>query len=111
MIDPKEHRARAAYHAYGAVTSWRNFRGEPMPPWQALPDSIKGAWEAATEATRQRSFLERDRASRIELHGVQAFELLCTRCHLGFHDDEAAQYDDGMRCPFCGGAAELPGRA
>lgn len=42
--------AQKAYHAYGSVTDFKNFRGDPMPEWNALPEKIKEAWVAATEA-------------------------------------------------------------
>lgn len=43
-------RARIAYHAYGQTTDFKNFRGEPMPAFDDLPDPIKRAWVAAAEA-------------------------------------------------------------
>ncbi len=39
--------AASAYRAYAASTGNRNFRGEPMPAFDALPQPIKTAWEAA----------------------------------------------------------------
>jgi len=39
-----------AYHAYGEVTSFKNYRGESMPPWDELPEKIKHAWKAAALA-------------------------------------------------------------
>jgi hypothetical protein len=47
--DPDE-LARKAYAAYGESTGNKNFRGEPMPTFDALPDAIKTAWRAACEA-------------------------------------------------------------
>lgn len=43
-------RARLAYHAYGDSTGWKNFRGDPMPGWQDLPEATRQAWEAAAQA-------------------------------------------------------------
>jgi hypothetical protein len=43
--------ARAAYLRYGAVTEFKNFRGDPMPAFDELPDKIKAAWVAATDPT------------------------------------------------------------
>jgi hypothetical protein len=40
--------AKSAYKAYSASTGNKNFRGEPMPEWEKLPQPIKTAWEAAT---------------------------------------------------------------
>lgn len=39
-----------AYEAYGRVTEHKNFRGEPMPEFEDLPERIQQAWEAAAEA-------------------------------------------------------------
>lgn len=39
--------AKAAYHRYGSVTDFKNFRGEPMPKWEELPEKIQQAWIAA----------------------------------------------------------------
>jgi hypothetical protein len=46
--------ARAAYAAYGEATGGLNFRGEPMPGWEGLGDTIQGAWIAAAAAVRHR---------------------------------------------------------
>lgn len=42
-----ESRARIAYTAYGRVTEFKNFRGDPMPVFDELPEQIKQAWIAA----------------------------------------------------------------
>jgi len=39
--------ARQAYYAYGSVTDFKNFQGNPMPEWEALPEKIQQAWMAA----------------------------------------------------------------
>ncbi len=39
--------AQAAYDAYGKRTQWLNFQGNPMPAWDDLGDTIRGAWVAA----------------------------------------------------------------
>ena len=39
--------AQSAYRAYAASTGNKNFRGDPMPEWPDLPQSIRVAWEAA----------------------------------------------------------------
>jgi transcriptional regulator with XRE-family HTH domain len=39
--------ASSAYRAYAASTGNKNFRGEPMPAVDALPQPIQTAWEAA----------------------------------------------------------------
>jgi len=45
--------AELAYQAYGAVTDFKNFRGEPMPEFRDLPETIQKAWEAATRIVYQ----------------------------------------------------------
>lgn len=39
--------AASAYRAYAASTGNKNFRGDPMPEFDALPQAIQTAWEAA----------------------------------------------------------------
>ena len=51
--------ARELYEAYGAVTSWKNFRGEPMPNFADLPPKIQSAWEAAARQALQAGESER----------------------------------------------------
>jgi hypothetical protein len=41
--------AREAYAAYGNSTGWKNFQGNPMPPFDELGDTIQQAWIAAAE--------------------------------------------------------------
>lgn len=45
--------AQIAYRAYGESTGFKNFRGDPMPEWDALPDAIQVAWVAACGAVEQ----------------------------------------------------------
>lgn len=47
--------AQAAYAAYGQTTGGLNFRGEPMPTWDGLGDTIQQAWIAAAAAVRGRA--------------------------------------------------------
>lgn len=49
MID-MTNMARTAYAAYGHSTGNKNFRGEEMPTWDALPQAIRNAWVAAVWA-------------------------------------------------------------
>lgn len=39
--------AASAYRAYAASTGNKNYRGEPMPAFEALPTAIQTAWQAA----------------------------------------------------------------
>lgn len=41
--------AQEAYHRYGKVTDFKNFRGEDMPNFESLPETIKNAWIAAVD--------------------------------------------------------------
>ena len=36
--------AQIAYAAYGEATNFKNFRGDPMPPFEELPEQIQKAW-------------------------------------------------------------------
>ena len=38
------------YIVYGSVTGFKNFQGNPMPEWEALPATIQAAWEAVAAA-------------------------------------------------------------
>lgn len=42
-----ESRARLAYTAYGRVVGFKNFQGDDMPAFDALPQPIRNAWENA----------------------------------------------------------------
>ena len=42
---------RTAYEAYAATTGSLNFRGEPMPTWDTLPEPQRTAWTAAIAAS------------------------------------------------------------
>lgn len=39
-----EELAQEGYHAYGSVTDWKNYQGDPMPLWTQLPEKIQLAW-------------------------------------------------------------------
>lgn len=39
--------ARNAYMRYGAAIDFKNFMGNPMPPWTELPERARKAWGAA----------------------------------------------------------------
>lgn len=41
--------ARAAYATYGESTGNKNYRGDPMPDWADLGDTIQRAWLAAAQ--------------------------------------------------------------
>jgi hypothetical protein len=43
MSTPKQ-----AYQAYGSVTNWKNYKGDPMPSFEELPPKIQEAWGAFT---------------------------------------------------------------
>ncbi len=50
--------ARETYHAYGQVTGFRNFQGNPMPGWDDLGESIQAAWIAAADHAYRRGFAQ-----------------------------------------------------
>jgi hypothetical protein len=45
--------ARIAYEAYGESTGGLNYQGLPMPAWEDLPEAIRQAWDAASQAVLQ----------------------------------------------------------
>src|ERR1019366_9800648 len=45
-------RAKVAYLRYGPVTSFKDFRGDPMPAFEALGETIQPAWCASAEPGR-----------------------------------------------------------
>lgn len=45
--------AQAAYAAYGEWTGGLNHRGEPMPRWDDLGETIQHAWIAAAGAVER----------------------------------------------------------
>ena len=57
-------RAKAAYAAYGEVVGWKNFRGDPMPQFNELPEVIQRAWDGACEGAL-RHWLDTDFHSAI----------------------------------------------
>lgn len=44
-----EELAKVAYRAYGEVTDFKNFQGNPMPDWNDLTPTIQQAWQAAVK--------------------------------------------------------------
>jgi len=40
---------QAAFEAYSDYTSGLTYDGQPIPPWNMLNDTVKGAWEAAAK--------------------------------------------------------------
>lgn len=79
--------AQGAYAAYGQSTGGRNFRGEPMPDWDDLPDGIRIAWQAAAQDVVN-TWAAQERADPIEYGEIQISR------HLGRGTvvDEAPEY-------------------
>lgn len=44
--------ARIAYNAYGENRDWTNFKGDPMPKWEVLPEPQQIGWIAVAVAVR-----------------------------------------------------------
>lgn len=40
---------RKQYEDYGNFVHWKNFQGNPMPKWDELPQTIRGAWAAVAQ--------------------------------------------------------------
>ena len=53
MFDEELCIAKLAYEAYAKVTDWKNFRGDPMPQFDDLPEKIIEAWKAAIVTARE----------------------------------------------------------
>lgn len=65
-MKPGEDVARAAYRAYGEVTDWKNYAGQPMPAWEDLGAQIQSAW---IEAARVAASWSVSRGSQLRGHG------------------------------------------
>lgn len=39
--------AQMAYEAYAEHQQWKNYAGNPIPPWHEVRQDIKDAWSAA----------------------------------------------------------------
>jgi hypothetical protein len=56
--------AKKQYRAYGEVTHFLNFKGEPMPEFEDLPAKIKEAWiEAARVGMEEGIFIAQHKAA------------------------------------------------
>lgn len=56
MINLDEERgsvARFLYAMYGWSAGWENYRGEPMPEWSALPETIREHWLVVADASAE----------------------------------------------------------
>lgn len=62
-MDAWEQIAHAAYQAYAKTTDNKNFRGEEMPSFDALPEKIRDAWKSAVRGAV-------DYAVSIKLNGL-----------------------------------------
>ncbi len=57
----KDWLARQAYRAYGMVTGFKNYQGNPMPAYDDLGETIQEAWRAAALQVAQAAILKLDR--------------------------------------------------
>lgn len=48
-----ERKAAALYAAYGKTTDFKNYQGNLMPEWDALPEKIRAAWMAAASVSEE----------------------------------------------------------
>jgi len=92
--------ARAAYNAYNAggdpATANRNYRGEPCPAWDDLPQNVRDKWVAAMvpmQETLEGACRWRDDALREYRQTAP--------CPRGCRAGESAT--DGALCPVCQG--------
>jgi hypothetical protein len=49
-MQPDKNLGQIAYEAYGEAVGHKNYQGNPMPNWYALPAAINQAWRAAAWA-------------------------------------------------------------
>lgn len=42
--------AQVAYEVYAAHQGWKNYQGNPIPPWNDVREDIQQAWGAAVQA-------------------------------------------------------------
>jgi hypothetical protein len=49
-MQPDKTWGEIAYEAYGVAVDHKNYQGNPMPNWFALPARISQAWQAAAWA-------------------------------------------------------------
>lgn len=59
--------AKSGYEAYGRVTDFKNFQGNPMPEFDELTETIKKAWAAVGELFSQGSMSMGGRESRYDI--------------------------------------------
>lgn len=45
--------ARACYNRYGSATDYKNFIGDPMPPWVVLPSQIQEGWKRSARRAQE----------------------------------------------------------
>ncbi len=50
-MSDREPVARLLYRAYGESAEWKNYRGDPMPEWDELPDAIREHWSAVADCS------------------------------------------------------------
>lgn len=51
MIDPDL--AQYAYEVYAKHQGWKNYAGNPIPPWAEVRPDIQEAWDVAAQAVRE----------------------------------------------------------
>lgn len=67
ILNDDERLARDSYYAYGGVTDFKNFQGNPMPEWGELPEKIQQAWIAASQHAVHARFVTLDDRERVQI--------------------------------------------
>lgn len=49
------------YEVYGNMVDFKNFQGNPMPEYDALPEPIKAAWEVVASSSFEIELSDRER--------------------------------------------------
>lgn len=57
--------ARQAYRAYGQVTGFKNYQGNPMPDFNDLGETIQRAWRAAAKQVAESATILADRGPSV----------------------------------------------
>lgn len=60
--------ASELYQAYGRATDWKNFKGDPMPTWDELPEPQRTGWIYAASQAAQ--LYGNDRATPEKIYQV-----------------------------------------
>lgn len=73
------------YNAYGDSAGWKNFRGEPMPKWDDLPNEIQENWRAVARFVHEKYTYEASSEKQLKPEVVEALRKLIEITDLADH--------------------------